>query len=68
MNIIKKHDKILQVHGFYVDETTKTVSFDIIFDFDEEEPEKILKEIKKEMKKKYPKYDYVAFIDTDISD
>ena len=68
MNIIKKHDKILQVHGFYVDETTKTVSFDIIFDFDEEEPEKILKEIKKEMKKKYPKYDYVAFIDTDVSD
>ena len=68
MNIIKKHDKILQVHGFYVDETTKTVSFDIIFDFDEEEPEKILKEIKKEMKKKYPDYDYAAIIDTDISD
>ena len=68
MNIIKKHDKILQVLGFYVDETTKTVSFDIIFDFDEEEPEKVLKKIKKEIKEKYPKYDYTAIIDTDVSD
>ncbi len=67
-DILKRYDKILQMHWFYVDESTKAVSFDIIFDFEEENPEKILKEIKKEMKKKYPKYEYVAIIDTDISD
>jgi len=66
--ILKKYDKILQMHWFYVDESRKTVSFDVIFDFEEEHPEKVLKEIKKEMKKKYPDYDYTAIIDTDISD
>ena len=56
------------MHWFYVDESRKIVSFDVIFDFEEEHPEKVLKEIKKEMKKKYPDYDYAAIIDTDISD
>ena len=66
--ILKKYDKILQMHWFYVDESMKTISFDVIFDFEEEHPEKVLKEIRKEMKKKYPDYDYAAIIDTDISD
>ena len=66
--IIRNYENIIQMHGFYVDDSTNNISFDLIFDFKEENPEKILKEIKKEMKKKYPKYEYVAIIDTDISD
>ena len=68
MKIAKNYPTILQIHWFYVDEKIKTISFDIIFDFEEQHPEKILKEIKKKLKEKYPQYEYMAIIDTDISE
>ena len=68
MKIAKNYPAILQIHWFYVDEKIKTISFDIIFDFEEQHPEKILKEIKKKLKEKYPQYEYMAIIDTDISE
>lgn len=67
-SIIKKYYNVLQIHWFYVDKETKTVSFDIIFDFKEKHPEKILKKIRDELKEKYPKYNYNPIIDTDVSD
>lgn len=56
-----------QMHGFYVDEEYKYISFDVIFDFEEEKPEKIVAEIRKKLKAKYPEYDFGIIIDTDIS-
>lgn len=66
--LIKEYPNIIQMHGFYVDEEKKQISFDIIFNFDEKNPEKITKKIKKDMKTKYPKYSYNIIIDTDFSD
>ena len=56
------------MHGFYVDDEYNLISFDLIFNFDETNPEKIVKEIKDNLKKKYPKYKYSIIIDADISD
>ena len=66
--IIKKYENIIQIHGFYVDDVTNNISFDLIFDFEEEHPEKTVRKIKKEIKDKFPKYTYNVIIDTDVSE
>jgi len=66
--IIKKYKCIIQMHGFYVDEKVNTVYFDLIFDFDEKKPEKLVKEIKSEIKRDFPQYEYNVIIDTDFSE
>ena len=66
--IIKNYENIIQMHGFYVDDVSNNISFDLIFDFKEEHPEKIVRKIKKEIKAKFPKYTYNVIIDTDVSE
>ena len=66
--IIRNYENIIQMHGFYVDDSTNNISFDLIFDFKEEHPEKIVKKIKKEIKTKFPDYEYSVIIDNDVSE
>jgi len=66
--IIKNYENIIQMHGFYVDDSTNNISFDLIFDYKEENPEKIVKKIKKEIKSKFPDYEYSVIIDNDVSE
>ena len=67
-DIIKDYNNIIQLHGFYVDDETNVISFDLIFSFDEEEPEEKVIEIKNRIKELYPKYDINVIIDSDFSD
>lgn len=66
--MVKDYKNILQIHGFYVDEQINSVSFDVIFSFDELNPEKIVEEMTNKLKQKFPKYDFNIIIDTDFSD
>ena len=66
--IAKEYKNIIQIHGFYVDEDINQISFDIIFNFDEKEQDKIISEINQKLKDKYPKYSFNIIIDTDFSD
>ncbi len=68
MRLIKKYPHILQMHGFYVDEELKIISFDLIFDFDELKPLETVEEIKAKLSEKYPDYTYQVIIDTDVTD
>ena len=68
VNIIKEHKEILQMHGFYVDEEQKTISFDIIIDFKEKDKEKVKQSVLEEIKEKYPEYNYFVILDSDYSD
>ena len=45
-----------------------TVSFDLIIDFKADSKENIKDEVVKEIKEKYPDYDYFVILDTDFSD
>lgn len=67
-NIVKRHKHILQVHGFYFDKKEKSVYFDIIVDFEEENPNDLRDEIVNELKKKYNSYEYIVVLDADLSD
>ena len=67
IKISKKYDNILQIHGFYINENDKYVSFDIIYDFEEKEVDKINNEIKNKLKEKYNDYKFTIIVDKDIS-
>ncbi|MBP5750214.1 MAG: cation transporter [Firmicutes bacterium] len=62
------HDHVLQLHGFYVDEPEKRITFDVIVGYEEKEREKVVSEIRDAMKEKYPEYECYVTLDYDISD
>ncbi len=62
------HKGILQMHGFYLDEDTKNISFDIIIDFKIQNREELYKEIYDEVQNKYQNYNIDITLDIDISD
>ena len=66
--LVKEYPNILEIHGFYVDEELKNVSFDIIFDFKEENSNLIVKELKEKLEEKFDKYKFNIIIDKDICD
>lgn len=68
VDLIGEYEHIKQIHGFYVDNKTNNVYFDLIFDFECQEPEEIKDEIVDELKEKYPEYNFYAIIDADISE
>ena len=66
--IVFSHEGILEMHGFYVDEDEKTISFDIIIDFKIKNREEVYKEIYEEVNSKYKDYKIDITLDIDMSD
>lgn len=66
--IVMEHEKILQMHGFYMDTTRKTISFDIIPDFSTPDRHALRDEILCEIQKSYPDYIININLDSDFSD
>ena len=56
------------MHGFYVDEADKTISLDIIIDFNVKNREKLYKELYDEIQDKFKDYKIILTLDVDISD
>ena len=61
------YSSILQIHGFYVNEQIKLITFDLVFDFDETNKNQIIADIKAKLQNKYPDYNYSIIVDTDYS-
>ena len=59
---------ILEMHGFYLDEEDKRISFDIIIDFKIKNREEVYKEIYDEIQEKYKDYKLDIVLDIDMSD
>jgi divalent metal cation (Fe/Co/Zn/Cd) transporter len=66
--LVVDHKHILQLHGFYVDEEKKRITFDVVVDFDEQDREGLIAHIIGDVKNALPGYDVVVAIDSDISD
>lgn len=66
--LIEKEEEINQIHGFYIDEEKKIISFDLIFDFKFEKPQVKIAELINTLKEKYPEYTFYIIQDTDFSD
>ena len=67
-DIVFSHNGILQMHGFYIDEDEKSISFDIIIDFDIDNREEVYAQIYDEVQEKYKDYKISITLDVDMSD
>ena len=66
-HMVMQHDGALQMHGFFIDQKTSTVSFDVIIDFAVDR-QAVYQDIVKEVSEKYPQYHFSVALDTDFSD
>ena len=64
--IITAHDGVLQVHGFKIDLEAKSISFDVILDFEVEDRNALFMEIVSEVHEAFPEYQLVPTLDLDI--
>ncbi|MCR4688972.1 MAG: cation diffusion facilitator family transporter [Saccharofermentans sp.] len=65
---VLKIDNVIQIHGFYVNETDKTIRFDAVVSFDAKDRRAVVEQICKEVKELYPEYTPTVFPDIDFSD
>ena len=63
--LIMSHEGVLQVHGFYADIEKKTISLDVILDFELEDRQATFEQIKAEIQQAYPDYDIRMTLDID---
>ena len=66
IQLIKKYPTILELHGLYIDEEYKEITFDLIYDYDEQNIEKINQKIINSLKTKYKGYNFYIVVDKDI--
>ncbi|MCR5763831.1 MAG: cation diffusion facilitator family transporter [Treponema sp.] len=62
------HEHVLQLHGFYVSEKSKTIRCDIVISFDAPDRRQVQKEVCSEIQKLYPDYQLEIAIDIDFSE
>lgn len=65
--MVMAHDWALQLHGFYLNVTEKSMRFDVVLSFDIDQKEGI-EIIRKEVQEAYPEYELNIIADVDIAD
>ena len=66
--IIRSYSEIIQMHGFYINKKEKTISFDIIIDFETKEREKVYLNLYNDIHNLYSDYKLNITVDSDVSD
>ena len=66
--IIKEYPSIIELHGCYINLKNKFMSFDLIFEFSEENKKEIVDNIKEKLSNKYSDFTFQPIIDRDFSD
>lgn len=64
---VSANPMILQMHGFYLSETDKAVSFDLVFDYSQEHPEQVIASLKEALSAQFPDYQFTIHLDRDFS-
>ena len=67
MKAIEKYPSVLQMHGFYTDDESKTIVFDLVVSFDDPEPAETIRKIKEETEKANDGYAVFVQYDRDFS-
>ena len=65
--VVKAHPSVLQIHGFYVDEEEKTISFDVVITFDDPDPTETIRAIKEGVEAQNEGYQVFVQYDQDFS-
>ena len=64
---IKKYKGVLQFHGFYYDKKSKTIRFDLVFDFNIKNRKELFDKIYNDIKSLYKDYEIIITEDLDYS-
>ena len=67
-HIVRSHDNVLQIHGFFVDKEKKKISLDYIMDFAADDLKGEYGRIYDEIKARYPDFDLRLNLDVNVSD
>lgn len=67
-HIVSGHPEILQMHGFYLNETAKSITFDIVVDFAADDRATVYRTIVDEVQGAFPDYSLRVAMDSDVSD
>lgn len=67
LDIIKKYDTVLQIHGFYVDKELMLINYDLVISFDDTNPEETINKIKEETEALDSNYKIIINYDQDFS-
>lgn len=54
--IAGRHESVEGAYGFYLDKVDKTISFEVMVDYDIHDIEALREEIREEVRKSYPEY------------
>ena len=65
---LEKYPNAMQLHGFYLNKEEKTMSFDVVIDFEAKDRMAVYQQIKEEVRAAYPEYQVFVAMDEDISD
>ena len=68
VNNIKNNKDIKQLHGFYVDDDRHLITFDLVFEFECQKQQEIIKNLQALLKEKYPQFDFYIVQDVDFTD
>ncbi len=66
LEIINVYPEIHQMHGFYVDEEQRTVSFDLVIDYECKNKDQLKNKVGQLMRKAFPGYKYLITLDLDL--
>ena len=66
-SIVKKYPDVIQTHGFYLDLSSKTLSFDIIIPFECRDPNEVYCSVVKEVSEAFPDYNVQIVLDKDFT-
>lgn len=67
-NLVLSHEHVNQIHGFYFNEHTKSIRFDVVVSFDAADRMALYRRIVQEVQELYPGYSINAALDTDFSE
>lgn len=68
LDLATANEYVMELHGFYLDEQTKQVSFDLVVSFDAPSRREVVERIREIVERKYPDYSFRIALDSDISD
>lgn len=68
LRLADENPYVLQVHGFYADEETREVHFDLVVSWDASNRHAVLDDVVAQLQKQFPRYGFHATLDADMSD
>lgn len=68
LKIVRSNPYVIQMHGFNLDKTDKTIRFDIVVSFDAGDRRQVYREICEKVQQEYPDFTLQIAMDTDFSE